>query len=411
MPEEEIKHKSLIQNYTNAAEKYFPPDWSYAKNALFENYVPKIILDYVPILKDANLNQEQLKFILPKVCNWCAWCYIDAEILFLDDQNVEKMFYSLITNLIKSFLNCITKDHSLEECDAILDEIAKDNFTKFLEMLLSKGVINKRQMFNAMRRNAKELSGVNIEFNNENNQNLSIILAVGSLFFIIIPTAIAWIMKISIFKTLAVSIILAILCYWLYMTILNWRVKKNQIDLLILRGNANGINPAAINSGATTTPSKKDGQGNVNKTCCAPTANCGKETTGLVSARGIRSLVLLKLGKNLMPYSTGYTEGQLPVLVGRLRNKLIKKYKFELPPIELKEDGQLGDNEYRIIVRRSKIYEDYKGTIVFNRNKDSESPMEALIAQIEKCVERHINNLKGWSFADGTRPEDFENDL
>lgn len=407
MAKEKINYKPLISKYLADAEKYFPPDWSYNKNTLFRDYASEIILNCIEEKENTDLAQIQQEFIVQKVCNWCAWNYIDSESLYLNDIYLEKMFQTITKQLIDSFFNCIRKHCTLEECDEILDAIAKDCFDKLIDSFLSKGIIDKNQALKARLHNAKDLSVSNIELNKENNKNLSKILIIGTLCFIVIPLIFALTTESNIIATLAVTITLALICYWLYMIILNWRTSKTQIDLLIIKGGT-ATNPTA---GSSSSNSKNKVKGNTNNSQLLKPLDSGKDTKGLVSSRGIRSFVLLKLGKNIMPYSIGYTEGQLPVLVGKLRNKLIKKYNFELPPIEIQDDRQLGDNEYRIIIRRSKIYEDCKGIINFQTEKPNESVIEPLVAQIEVCIEKHIEKLKNWSFAKGTKPEDFSGDI
>ena len=176
-------------------------------------------------------------------------------------------------------------------------------------------------------------------------------------------------------------------------------------------GGNGGTNPTGNGGGASNSGKSQGKQGNVNQIAVKQEISSGNDTRGLVQDRGIRSLILVRAGKTLMPYTQGYIEGSLPVFVAKLRNKLIAKYQFELPPVQVQEDVHLGDCEYRIIIRRKETYEDLKGTIIISTKENAKPPMEQLADQIEKCVERHIDKLKGWKFAKNARAEDFKDDL
>lgn len=412
MSEENINYKKLTPKYLIEAEKFFPPDWSYDKNRQFREITSDYVLDCVNVLQQQDCTMEQIDYFMRKVSNWCAWSYIDAEAMFLEEIYLQKMLSSLIYKLSDTYINCIRKERPLEECDEILDEIAKDKFTQIVEAYLSKGIITKHQAIDAKRRNAKEFSPVNIEFNNENTKNLKLLFVGLGVVFGISPLIIALVAELNVFTVMASSIMIAILCYWLYITILNHKLRNQHIVLAPMPSGGNGgTNPTGNGGGASNSGKSQGKQGNVNQFAVKQEISSGNDTRGLVQDRGIRSLILVRAGKTLMPYTQGYIEGSLPVFVAKLRNKLIAKYQFELPPVQVQEDVHLGDCEYRIIIRRKETYEDLKGTIIISTKENAKPPMEQLANQIEKCVERHIDKLKGWKFAKNARAEDFKDDL
>mgnify|MGYP004502221971 FL=1 len=412
MNEENINYKKLTPKYLIEAEKFFPPDWSYDKNNQFRTITSDIVLETSKKLQEKDLTLEQVNFIMQKIANWCAWVYIDAEVLPLKEMALKVLFKKFVNKLADSYISCLKKEYTAEECDEILDGIAKDKYSEILDSFLTKGLITKRQALDSKNRNAKEHSSVNIEYNNKNDKNLKQIITALIVCFGLIPLIISFVAKIDIIAVILASLVIAFLCYWIFMIIQNWRLKKRNEELAFLKACGSGeVNSTEKYEGISEHKKSGGHEIDVNQIVINQTINSNQETRGQIQDKGMRSLILVRAGKRIMPYTQGYIEGSLPVCVAKLRNKLIAKYNFELPPVQVQEDKHLSDCEYKIIIRRQNFYEATMGKIFFSESENAKSPMEDLASHIEKCVEKHINKLKGWEFAKEARAEDFKNDL
>ena len=129
MNEENINYKKLTPNYLIEAEKFFPPDWSYDKNNQFRTITSDIVLETSKKLQEKDLTLEQVNFIMQKIANWCAWVYIDAEVLPLKEMALKVLFKKFVNKLADSYISCLKKEYTAEECDEILDGIAKDKYS------------------------------------------------------------------------------------------------------------------------------------------------------------------------------------------------------------------------------------------------------------------------------------------
>lgn len=99
-------------------------------------------------------------------------------------------------------------------------------------------------------------------------------------------------------------------------------------------------------------------------------------------------LIELRLGRGLQVFAEGYYDGQIPVLTAKLRNKMIKNNRFELPPVGLKYDNLLSEYEYKICIRGREVF---RSVVTFST---PEFPMDELIINLEQTVLRHLDEFK-----------------
>lgn len=373
--------KNLKQSlifFLKEAENYFPYDYPYLEINRFESIALLALSSVFVKIEEQDFTAEKINYIFEKISNWCAWTNMNSFPLELQDENLEKLFSKIGNALLESYIKCLTKNYDIETLDSVLDEIAKDNYTQFIDSFLSKGIITKQQAFLAKNHAANVYSKNNINKNKDINKDFSLLITYTTIFLIILSVLIYSLTDSSFLETIAYTVTFVILTYCIYMLIFKWKINKEIDEYCNLKS-------SEYSNGNASSFDKRNSKHKT--TTVINTANDAKSPTNNYIGQ---SIIEIYIGKNIEPYAEGYFDGHLPVLIARLRNKLIKDINFSLPPVAMIPSHLQGDNEFVIKFRKQEVA---RGKIDFSATNKYEYPLEFISEQLENSIKKYANKL------------------